>query len=54
MMFGCGVCQICQKLRHFPVKNVQFGYASLARQQLKVYIDLDALWSRAYKLAMFN
>lgn len=48
MMFGCGVCKICNKLRHFPLQDLKFGYASVAKQQLKVCSILSALEQGLY------
>ncbi|KAI0217907.1 putative aarF domain-containing protein kinase 5 [Lamellibrachia satsuma] len=45
MMFGCGVCKICNKLRHFPLQDLKFGYASVAKQQLKADNTLHRLQS---------
>ena len=42
-MFGCSACQICNKLRHFTAHDLKSGYASLARQQLKVCCILTEL-----------
>ena len=42
-MFGCSACQICNTLRHFTAHDLKSGYASLARQQLKVCCILTEL-----------